>query len=372
MEHDEAAKPSLKTRIIHTVTGHYPPENASVSDILRLIIHSPRSLAGTACALVTMFFLWQSLLMLHNPYSRYLLRPRRNVDAELATRLSPPPPIVKTESASLEDMKVAAQSENFQDAYNMENGTAIERISLDKEPAKDAAPEKGKKHSKADKKHPAHEAAPPAVQPDEGMVPLLRDTAVHNDNVLKSHYLPEAPRGVEKNIDSTLLVNASSIPVAAAIASASTAPLAPGTTQIAVEISTAPALDANRPVALQKMPPPLPPPPPLSGNSSVWLDVVILFLIPFGMAKASQKLKEPLLSELCARAAFIFSLVLAASGLMQLLDNSHILEGLAEVALGVWQIRVNAGEMTRRFGFVPAGLGGRLLDLARQKGWLKK
>jgi hypothetical protein len=360
---------SLRNDIVHIATGNYPPENATPGDILRLFVRSPRSLVGTGCMLAALFLIWQSALMLYNPYSRFLLHPRRNVEAELATKLMPPPPAPRTYSVSLADVKNAAQGEDIQDTDNYNVGTVVNQ------PASSPAPAsvKGKKHSKQDKKTSAQ---PAQDQPDEGTVPLLRPADVHNDNVMKSHYLPEAPRGVEKSISSTLLVNASTAAdtasVSTAAVSASTAPLSAATSfQAMTQISTSSAVDPSLSLSRQFVPPP---PPPLAeppGGNNIWIEVALLFLLPFVLAKISLNLKEHVLAELCARAAFVLSIMLAAGGIMHLLDRTYMLEGAAELLLGLWQARANHKMMCERFGFVPNGLLVRMADFAVKKGWLK-
>jgi|GEM_PF-5795941 len=306
----ENPKPPLKFRVIHAITGHPPPRNAGAGDLARLVIHSPRAVAGTFCALLALFFISQTVLFLIDPYSSYILRPHRRGNEQARDNLLRPPAPNNRESVSLEYLQAAAQKTPIAGIYDVNNGAIREYSSLREE-------------KRAGKKEAAK--TPPA---DAMVVPLFREeTGAPLDSVS-----------------------------AAAVSGAA--------------VSTQPVI--AQPPVREVLPVKLPPPPsPSFGHRHIWAEMLLFSLAPFIFALISSRAKDPLSAELACRAAFLFALTLSFTGLMELVTLSYPPEGAAGLVLGIVQVKINARRMIERYGFVPKGLISRVKAGLRRRGWVK-
>ncbi|MDD2773071.1 MAG: hypothetical protein PHP45_05175 [Elusimicrobiales bacterium] len=304
-------KPSFKYRAIHAITGHPPPENAGTGDLARLVIHSPRAVAGTFCALLAVFFISQTALFLIDPYSPYILRPRRRGNEQARDNLLRPPAPNNRESVSLEYLQAAAQKTPIAGIYDVNNGAIREYSSLREEKRS------GKKEA----------ARPPSA--DAMVVPLFREET-------------GAP------LDS------------AGIAAVSSAAVSTQTGDV--------QSFRQEPVSSMKLPPP---PSPSFGHRHIWAEMLLFSLAPFIFALISSRAKDPLSAELACRAAFLFALTLSFTGLMELATMSYPPEGAAGLVLGILQVKINARRMIACYGFVPKGLISRVKAGLRRRGWVK-
>ncbi|MFA5161551.1 MAG: hypothetical protein WC421_04840 [Elusimicrobiales bacterium] len=301
--------------IFHAVTGHELPGGASFAAAARMAAGSPRAVAGAVCAAVALFFVWQTALLILSPHSRWLLQPRPGLDERLKNKFSAPPAPPLAPSLSLEYAAAAGKDAQISKAFNPEDA-------VEAPPPANARPVKPAKIS--DRRAAGRGETPGTV------VPLLR-VADGSFSIPAERLQPPRP---------------------AARGAAQKPPQPAATTD---------GLAAGAPLEkAPQIPRPAPPLPP--GHSGMWMETLVLALAPFALSLAAELVKNALAAELLARGAFITSIALAAAGLMELANGSRIWEGLLAAAIGAWQVWMTGKRMTRRFGFTPDTLAGKLVN----------